>query len=154
MGRSDHGILNSVDGNRWVKGIYFEAHISSFRFTHVINGRVDFAVQAHRPYATIKGLGKRECVITKRPCNTDLIRRTHRELVEESASCGIGYGSMYLRLYAARVLIFLSFANISIRSLNLGRCIGRRQRWWAFLVYTDQAIANRYIQRRIDSALG
>ena len=50
---------------------------------HLINGNVDFSLQAHRAKAMTKGLKKREEVMRKHPFNTDLLRWMQAELVKK-----------------------------------------------------------------------
>ena len=58
---------------------------AAVRFTHLINGDVDFSTHAHRTKALINGLKQRDGVGRKQPFNTDLLRWMHKELVGKSS---------------------------------------------------------------------
>ena len=59
-----------------------KTRFSAIRFMRLINGNVDFPLQAHRAKAMMKGLKKREGVMRKHPFNTDLLRWAQAELVK------------------------------------------------------------------------
>ena len=58
-----------------------KTRFAAIRFTHLVNGNLDFPLQAHRAKAVMKGLKKREGVQRKHPFNTDLLRWMQAELV-------------------------------------------------------------------------
>ena len=97
------------------------ARFSAIRFTRLINGHVDFALQSHRAKAMIKGMRKREVTVRKHPPNTDLLRWTHKELICKSDGRTIGHGSSYTEMYTACFLGFLFLLRTSeIAALTWG----------------------------------
>ena len=90
-----------------------KTRFAAIRFMRLINGNVDFTLQAHRAKAMMKGLKKREGVVRKHPFNTDLLRWMQSELVAKSGDRNGSRGSMYMELFAACVLGFFYLLRIS-----------------------------------------
>ena len=90
-----------------------KTRFSAIRFMHLVNGNVDFPLQAHRAKAMMKGLKKSEWVVRKHPFNTDLLRWMHSELIVKSGDRNGGRGSMYMELFTACVLDFFYLLRIS-----------------------------------------
>ena len=98
-----------------------KGRFAAIRHMRPINGGVDFSLQSHRAREMVKGLGKLEGAMRKKPPNMDFLRWTHGWLVCKSDARSNGAGSVRFELFAACMIGFIYLLRISeIGSLKWG----------------------------------